>query len=144
MGYYYKGEKWNREQDELDDKKQVEIKCEKCGNPFCVTNSICYSCGIKTPTKRRLKMKVLNMMLIVGILLLVSGCADYASFTQAAKMDSVGFWYGLWHGIILPISWIVSLFSDSTSIYAIYNNGGWYDFGFVLGCGALAGGASST
>jgi hypothetical protein len=46
---------------------------------------------------------------------------------------SVGFWYGLWHGFILPISWICSLFMDEVAIYAVYNNGGWYDFGFVLG-----------
>ena len=72
------------------------------------------------------------------IILLLSGCADHVTFQQAATRQIVGFWYGFWHGIILPVSWIVSLFSDSTAIYAIYNNGGWYDFGFTLGCGALA------
>jgi hypothetical protein len=42
----------------------------------------------------------------------------------------------------MPISWIISLFNDTTTIYAIYNNGGWYDFGFVLGCGVLVGSSS--
>jgi len=81
------------------------------------------------------------LLLVVGLMLL-SGCADTVSFQQAAETTPVGFWYGLWHGMILPISWIVSLFSDSTAIYAIYNNGGWYDFGFILGCGALATGST--
>lgn len=44
-----------------------------------------------------------------------------------------GFWPGLWQGLILPISFIVSLFKDEVDIYEIHNNGNWYDFGFVLG-----------
>lgn len=81
------------------------------------------------------------LLLVVGLMLL-SGCADTVSFQRAAEATPVGFWYGLWHGMILPISWFVSLFSDSTAIYAIYNNGGWYDFGFILGCGVLARGST--
>ena len=81
--------------------------------------------------------------MVVGLMLL-SGCADTVSFDQAKDVLPVGFWYGLWHGMILPIAWIVSLFSDSTAIYAIYNNGGWYDFGFILGCGALGSSASRS
>ena len=71
---------------------------------------------------------------------MTSGCADSVTFQQAVSINPVGFW----HGIILPISWFVSLFSDNYAIYAIYNNGGWYDFGFVLGCGALVPSALST
>ena len=44
-----------------------------------------------------------------------------------------GFLLGLWHGFIFPIAWIVSLFVDSVAIYAVPNNGGWYDFGYFLG-----------
>jgi len=80
------------------------------------------------------KWKVLAGVLVV---LLLSGCADSVSFEQAAEMTEVGFWHGFWHGLILPISWIASLFSDSVAIYAIYNSGGWYDFGFFLGIGTL-------
>jgi hypothetical protein len=80
--------------------------------------------------------------LLLATLLCLTSCADSPSLTEAATIDPVGFWYGLWHGMIAPISWIVSLFSDDTAIYAIYNNGGWYDFGFILGIGGLA--ASSS
>jgi len=79
----------------------------------------------------------MKCLIIMIALLFLNGCADSVTFKQASQISLVGFWYGLWHGMILPISWLVSLFSDSTSIYAIYNNGGWYDFGFVLGCGTL-------
>jgi len=44
-----------------------------------------------------------------------------------------GFLYGLWHGFIFPVAWIVSLFTDRVAIYAVPNNGGWYDFGYFLG-----------
>lgn len=84
----------------------------------------------------------MKSLLLIGFVLLLTGCADSVTFTEAAKVSPVGFWYGWWHGMILPFSWLFSLFSDSTAIYAIYNNGGWYDFGFVLGCGSLA--SSST
>ncbi len=75
---------------------------------------------------------------------LLTGCADSMSFTEAADATPVGFLHGLWHGAILPVSWIVSLFSDTTAIYAIYNNGGWYDFGFIIGITVWAGGASQA
>ena len=71
-------------------------------------------------------------------LLILSGCADYVPLEQAASVVKVGFWHGLWHGIIFPIAWVVSLFSESTAIYAIYNNGGWYDFGFFVGVGGFS------
>lgn len=90
------------------------------------------------------KGEIMKYFILILVVLFLSGCADEVSFQEAAKMTTVGFWFGLWHGMILPFSWFISLFNDSTTIYAIYNNGGWYDFGFVLGCGALFGGSSSA
>ena len=83
---------------------------------------------------------IMNKLKIVFGLLLVlalTGCADTVTFEQAMITEPVGFWYGLWHGFIFGFAWIVSLFSDSTSVYAIYNNGGWYDFGFAIGIGTF-------
>ena len=71
-------------------------------------------------------------------LLMLTGCADYVTLEQAVTLPKVGFWHGLLHGIIFPIAWVVSLFSESTAIYAIYNNGGWYDFGFFIGVGGFS------
>ena len=39
----------------------------------------------------------------------------------------------LWQGFIAPITFLVSLFNDSVGIYEVHNNGGWYDFGFLIG-----------
>lgn len=52
-------------------------------------------------------------------------------------MEPAGFWYGLWHGFIIDVSFVCSLFYDSVSIYATHNNGGWYDFGFMIGLALL-------
>lgn len=77
-----------------------------------------------------------KVLLTVLAILALSGCADTVAFEQAGSMTEVGFWHGLWHGLILPFAWFFSLFNSDIAIYAIYNNGGWYDFGFFLGvCG---------
>ncbi len=62
--------------------------------------------------------------------------------TQAAPVDhgGPGFWLGLWHGLIAPVTFIVSLFANGLRIYAYPNAGLWYDFGFMLGIGGFSGG----
>lgn len=67
----------------------------------------------------------------------LSGCADVANIDACRTPEPYGFWSGLWHGWIVVFSWIGSLFSDDIAIYAVNNNGGWYDFGFILGIGGL-------
>jgi hypothetical protein len=39
----------------------------------------------------------------------------------------------LWHGMIAPITFLISLFAEGVSIYETNNNGRWYEFGFMLG-----------
>lgn len=51
-----------------------------------------------------------------------------------------GFWVGLWHGLIVPITFIVSLFSPGVRIWETNNRGRLYDFGFILGASASIGG----
>ncbi len=83
-----------------------------------------------------------QIMLLIVLVSLLGGCADQITFSQAEVHDPVGFWHGLWHGIILPFAWVISLFDSDVAIYAIYNNGGWYDFGFTLGAAGLLGGGT--
>jgi hypothetical protein len=47
--------------------------------------------------------------------------------------EPAGFWGGFWHGLIAPITFLVSLFASGVSIYETSNNGRWYEFGFMLG-----------
>lgn len=82
--------------------------------------------------------------LVVG---LFAGCAagpNPSVDTPDGEGDVVGFWMGLWHGIISPITFLISLFSDSVHFYEVHNNGGWYNFGFVLGAGILFGSSGNA
>jgi hypothetical protein len=49
-----------------------------------------------------------------------------------------GFWAGLWHGIIAPLLFWVSLLNPGVRVYETNNKGRRYDFGFLLGVGAWA------
>lgn len=80
---------------------------------------------------------------MVCLVLALAACAAGVNpdvGVPAPDGDVAGFWLGLWHGIISPITFLISLFTDDVSIYEVYNNGNWYDFGFVLGAGILFGG----
>lgn len=76
-------------------------------------------------------------------LITVIGCAPGPN--QLAKSpdeegEVAGFWKGLWHGIIAPITFIVSLFSDNVHMYEVHNNGNWYNLGFLIGMVIILGG----
>ena len=54
--------------------------------------------------------------------------------------EPAGFWAGYWHGMICPITFLISLFRSGVRIYETNNNGRWYDLGFLLGASAALGG----
>jgi hypothetical protein len=74
---------------------------------------------------------VKRLAILCALLALTACTATQASDAVAASAP--GFWLGLWHGFIFPVAWIVSLFAPNVAIYAVPNNGGWYDFGYFLG-----------
>lgn len=83
----------------------------------------------------------------VAALVTLSACAGAPGPNNVADVatgHSSGFWAGLWHGIIMPITFVVSLFTDGVNIYDVHNNGGWYNFGYVLGAGVLLGGSRGS
>lgn len=80
--------------------------------------------------------KVPAFLIIALVLLTLAGCAagpNELSNSPDKEGKVAGFWLGLWHGIIAPITFIVSLFSSKVNLYEIHNNGGWYNFGYLLG-----------
>jgi hypothetical protein len=72
-------------------------------------------------------------------LLLLAGCATQTG--AAVEPAAPGFLWGLWHGFIFPFAWILSLFMPDVAVYAVPNNGGWYDFGYFIGIVFLGAGA---
>ena len=86
--------------------------------------------------------KIFIAFFLMALVIIVSSCADVTNVANCtAGVEPYGFWNGLWHGFISWFSFFGSLFSDDIALYAVNNNGGWYDFGFVLGAGILGGGA---
>ncbi len=86
------------------------------------------------------KFVLFSFVVIAGALLLSSCLAQTVDIHNCVTTQPAGFWKGLWHGIIAPVTFIISLFSDHIAMYDINNTGGWYDFGFVIGAGILFGG----
>ncbi|MGH7638862.1 MAG: hypothetical protein ACREOK_14535 [Gemmatimonadaceae bacterium] len=82
-----------------------------------------------------------RLVAIVLIVALVSACfAEQSRLAAFGTGRQPGFLYGLWHGFIAPIGFIVSLFSEKVRIYAVPNAGRWYDFGFMIGISGFSGG----
>ena len=74
----------------------------------------------------------MKRLLVLAPALALTACAATQQ-ADAVAPQAPGFLLGLWHGFIFPIAWIVSLFVQGVAIYAVPNNGGWYDFGYFLG-----------
>ena len=67
----------------------------------------------------------------LAALLALSACATQSA--AAVAPAAPGFLLGLWHGFIFPVAWLLSLFMPEVAVYAVPNDGGWYDFGYFLG-----------
>ena len=72
----------------------------------------------------------LIMAMLFSIISLLTGCVPGDGANNA--QDLAGFFSGVWHGWIAPISLILGLFSDNIRLYEVYNSGWWYDFGFYI------------
>ena len=80
---------------------------------------------------------------LVGLMLASLGCAPGPNdMERTADRDgrTAGFFMGVWHGLISPITFVISLFSRGVRFYEVHNNGAWYNFGFVLGAGLFLSG----
>lgn len=87
--------------------------------------------------------KILAICFLLVLLVSLTGCAAGENvFTNQPNPDGeiAGFWLGLWHGFISFFTFIISLFNDNVSMYEVHNNGGWYNFGFILGIITFFGG----
>jgi hypothetical protein len=64
------------------------------------------------------------------VMLLMTGCVPGDGAYTAAS--PAGFFWGIWHGWIAPVSLIIGLFDKNIRVYEVYNTGWWYDFGFYI------------
>jgi hypothetical protein len=72
----------------------------------------------------------LVLILVAAMAITVAGC-----FPRDASMPTdsrAGFFMGIWHGWIAPISLIVGFFDHDVRIYQPHNTGWFYDLGFYI------------
>lgn len=85
-------------------------------------------------------MKFLTNRLIVLIFLSVivlTSCATSFDITGTPVIHNYGFFGGLWHGVISPISLLGKLLGGQVDMYSSQNVGSLYDLGFMLGLSML-------
>ena len=89
-------------------------------------------------------MKVVTFSVILLVLIFIfSSCAagpNKLEKTSNKEGKIAGFLMGIWHGLIAPITFIISIFTKTVRFYEVHNNGFWYNFGFVLGAGLFLSG----
>ena len=81
--------------------------------------------------------KILRALVILFILTTLTSCAP-----EGGSSHEYGFFGGIWHGFIWLFSVIGKLFGRDIGLYADNNSGFFYWLGFLIGIGALGGGAS--
>ncbi len=91
-----------------------------------------------------MRKTALLLILLISVLLLAACTAGPNELRNMPGKDGevAGFWQGLWHGIISPVTFILSLFTRRINVFEVHNNGGWYTFGFLLGVSVTFGGSS--
>ncbi|MDA3851975.1 MAG: hypothetical protein PF447_12000 [Spirochaetaceae bacterium] len=72
----------------------------------------------------------LKFPLIFLVILLFLSCVPGDGTNNS--QNEAGFFWGIWHGWIAPVSLIISFFNPQRSIYETHNIGFIYDLGFYL------------
>jgi gas vesicle protein len=75
------------------------------------------------------------LIFVVVMLFLMTSCApgNYRWNQELTPNNTAGFWAGIWHGLIIIITFIISLFTDKVGIYEVNNSGWSYNLGFIIG-----------
>lgn len=76
------------------------------------------------------KKLILVSILAILVLLTLTACVPGDGTHTATKQ--AGFFWGIWHGWIAPVSIIIGLFRRNIRVYEVVNTGWWYDFGFYI------------
>lgn len=50
-----------------------------------------------------------------------------------------GIWQGIWHGIISPVTLVMSFLNEDMTMYEVHNDGSQYDLGFLIGVAVVFG-----
>ncbi len=94
-----------------------------------------------THTHNEITMKkACTFLLAAALTVAASGC--FPGTNIYSPREPAGFFSGIWHGWIAPVSLVVGLFKPEVRIYEPYNTGWAYDCGFYIAVIAGFGGVA--
>jgi hypothetical protein len=67
---------------------------------------------------------------LLALMVLLSGCFPVDGGRPGG--ERAGFFMGIWHGWIAPVSLVVGIFDSTVRVYEVNNTGWWYDLGFYM------------
>ena len=88
-----------------------------------------------TMKKNPENLKASKILFGILLLILMSSCAANEPLDECLTGQTYGFFWGIWHGIIAPISLTISLFDEKVAMFAVNNSGFFYGLGFLIGSG---------
>lgn len=85
-------------------------------------------------------IRILTLFLVALVAITIVGC--FPGDGGNTRIEPAGFFTGIWHGWIAPLSLVVGIFDHGVRIYETNNVGWWYDFGYyiaiIAGFGGIA------
>jgi hypothetical protein len=95
--------------------------------------------------------KFIPLFVVIGLALVGAGIyivvneVGMATYNTGPGVEPAGFLLGLWQGLIIWLSFISSWGNNTIALYSPFNNGVWYNLGYILGlCITLGGGAKAS
>lgn len=73
--------------------------------------------------------KVIILLIMILVIISLTGCFPGE---KVVGDEPDGFFSGVIHGWLAPLSLILSWFKDDVRMYEVVNTGFWYDFGFYI------------
>jgi hypothetical protein len=100
---------------------------------------------LEVQVKNQKMFMLIIIIVLISVLLSACGKANPMEDVPREETGKVrGFWGGLWDGMTAGFTLIGNIFGGNWGVYEVHNNGNWYNFGFLLGSGALASSGSSA
>ncbi len=77
-----------------------------------------------------MKQKLILVVLLALLMATLSGCVPGDG--KNTVDDPAGFFWGVWHGWLAPLSIIIGFFKEGIRVYEVNNTGIAYDVGFYM------------
>jgi hypothetical protein len=89
-----------------------------------------YTTGITFTKKEFVVNKLLKIIALLIVISFLFACIPGDG--KASTDDPAGFFSGIWHGWLAPVSLVFGIFNNNIRVYESANTGWWYDLGFYM------------